>query len=206
MTESPERHPRARRSNLLLVAILVIAAVARWVGSSNALWFDEIVTVQNYVRLPLPEIVTTYNAANNHVMNSALAHMAVQALGEQPRTVRLPAIVFGIGGVWAFAFVARTLWPSGVALVGTSLFAVSYHHVYYSQDARGYSAFLFFAMLSAGALFRFLRAQSDRAARLNGVVYALSIGFGTWALLLMAFVILGHAFVLLAAGRLRACR
>jgi mannosyltransferase len=192
-----------RRSPRLLVAILLVAAVLRVVGSNNSLWFDEIVTVREYVRQPLTVIVAKYNAANNHVMNSVLAHVSVQALGERPWTVRLPAILFGIGGVWAFAFVAQSLWRSEVTLAGTALFAVSYHHVYYSQDARGYSAFVFFALLSCGALFRLLDARSDRDVRFYGLVYALSLGFGTWSLLLMGFVIAGQACVLVVAGRFR---
>ncbi|MFN2507470.1 MAG: glycosyltransferase family 39 protein, partial [Chthoniobacterales bacterium] len=69
-------------------------------------------------------------------MNSLLAHAASAIFGERPWTVRLPSVVFGIAGVWAFYFVARQIWQRGVALSGTFLFAVSYHHIYYTQMAR----------------------------------------------------------------------
>jgi hypothetical protein len=190
-----------RQSTWLLVAILALAAILRFIGSNNSLWFDEIVTVREYVREPLGVIVAKYNAANNHVMNSVLAHFSVLAFGEQPWAIRLPAVLFGIGGVWAFALVARTLWRWDLALLGTVLFAVSYHHVYYSQEARGYSAFVFFALLSGWSLIRLLDAPSPQDARFYGIVYALSLGFGTWSLLLMVFVIAGQAVVLLAARR-----
>ena len=192
-----------RRATWLLVALLAVAALLRGIGANNSLWYDEIVTVREYVREPLTVIVSKYNAANNHVMNSVLAHASVQALGEHPWTVRLPAILFGIGSVWAFYLVARSFWRLDLALLGAALFAVSYHAVYYSQDARGYSAFVFFALLGCASLFRLLDARSDRDARLHGVVYALSLAFGAWSLLLMAFVVAGQAIVLLAARRFR---
>ena len=87
-----------------------------------------IATVLNYVRPPLRTLLSTYGSANNHVFNSVLAQFSVGIFGsEQPWVVRLPSILFGIASVWAFHFVARQLWTGQVALIGTFMFAVSYH-------------------------------------------------------------------------------
>jgi 4-amino-4-deoxy-L-arabinose transferase-like glycosyltransferase len=167
-------------------------------------WFDEIATVQNEVRKPAADIIVHYGAANNHVFNSLLAHVCASIGGERPWVVRLPAVLFGIASVWAFYFVARLFWEESVALLGTLLFAVSYHHVYYTQQARGYSAFVFFALLATGMLIRLLRAETNRAANWYGVGYALSLGLGAYSLLLTGFLVVGHACALLLGRRWRA--
>lgn len=185
-------------------AIMLLAAILRLIGANSEFWFDEIVTVQNYVRLPAQEIIRRYDAANNHVLNSLLSHVVTLALGEQPWAVRLPAILFGVATVWAFSFVAHRLWSHPIAVLGTLMFAVSYPHVYYTQNARGYSAFLFFALVSMGLLDRLVSADGARHSRWYGMCYAVAIALGAYSLPLMAFVALGHGCALLLARRWRA--
>ncbi|HEY6120007.1 MAG TPA: glycosyltransferase family 39 protein, partial [Pyrinomonadaceae bacterium] len=162
---------------------------------------DEIATVIGYVRLPAHEIMQRYETANNHVMNSLLAHASAAIWGERPWAIRLPSIIFGIAGVWAFYFLARQIWAGRMALLGTFMFAVSYHHVYYTQNARGYSAFVFFALLATGLLLRLLRTDATQSTLRYAVAYTVAVGLGMYALLLMVFVVLGHGCVLLLARR-----
>ena len=183
-----------------LYLIMAIAVILHAIGANNELWFDEIASVQNSVRLPIGTLLRTYGSANNHVLNSVLAHFSVGIFGsEEPWVVRLPSILFGIGGVWAFHFVARQLWTAPTALMGTFMYAMSYHQVYYAQQSRGYSAMLFFALMATGLLLRMELTSSRRNNLRDGLGYASAIGLGTYSLLLMTFVILGHAAVLLFA-------
>ena len=139
-----------RQTRAAAAAIVVLAAVLRLAHANTEFWFDEIVTVIYFVRRPFVEVVGSYGLANNHVLNSVLVHLTAAWLGESPLAVRLPAIAFGVAGVWAFWFTACALWRREAALLGTLLFAVSYHHIYYSQSARGYSALIFFALVATG--------------------------------------------------------
>lgn len=196
-----------------LGAIIGIAAVVRLIHANAEFWFDEIITVINFVRAPLASVVTHYNLANNHVMNSVLTNLSASYLGEDPWAVRLPAILFGIAGVWAFWFVATAVWPRVPVLFGTLLFAASYHHIYYSQNARGYSALIFFGLLSTGFLLRLLAGELPASAlrasaRLtprwqHAVGYSVAVGLGLYAMLLMAFIVAGQAAVLVALRRWR---
>ena len=120
------------RQSLLLV--MLVAVILRAIGANSEFWFDEIATVLNYVRPPLRTLLSTYGSANNHVFNSVLTQFSIEIFGsEQPWVVRLPAILFGIANAGAFHFVARQLWTNQVALIGTFMFAMSYHGVYYTQ-------------------------------------------------------------------------
>lgn len=191
-------------AKLAFLSILGIAALLRIIGANSEFWFDEIATVITYVRSPPLEIMQRYEAANNHVLNSLLAHAASGIWGEQPWVVRLPSIAFGIAGVWAFYFLTVQIWERQVALLGTLMFAVSYHHIYYTQNARGYSAFIFFALLSSGLLLRLLFADATKPLRKpEAVLYAIAIGLGMYSLLLMLFVLLAHGSTLLFTRRWR---
>lgn len=180
-----------------LLLILALAAALRFFGSNAELWFDEIVSVQYYFRPPLSEIIRNYSSANNHVMNSVLAHIFINLFGEKAWVVRLPSILFGIGGVWAFYFLTVRFWEKNVAMAGTLLFAVSFPNIYFTQNARGYSAFLFFAMVAGGALIRLTADDKPKRAGTLGALYAVSIGLGMYTQMLMGFVIIGHGLALI---------
>jgi uncharacterized membrane protein len=136
------------------------------------------------------------------VLNSILVHASAVLFGPSPWAVRLPAIAFGIAGVWAFWFVACAIWPRRPALAGTVLFAASYYHVFYSQNARGYSALMFFALTATGFVIR-LAEDDPRRRAYFAVGYSIATALGLYAMLLMAFVVAGHALVLIATRRWR---
>src|SRR5438093_4803204 len=132
----------ARRAAAVVAALTVLAALLRVPGLDASLWFDEIVTLVESVRQPLSEIVTTFPGYNDHPFYSLLAHRSVAGLGEHAWTVRLPAFVFGVAGI-------PVLYRLGAAVMGRSegvmaalLLTVSYQHVWFSQNARGYTVLL----------------------------------------------------------------
>jgi len=188
----------------LVPGILLIAAALRLAHLGAGFWYDEIVNVVEYVRLPARDIISSYAHANHHVLNSLLARASISVLGESAWSVRLPAAGFGIAGVWAFWFVARRIWTRQVAVLATLVMAVSYPHIHYSQMARGYAAFMCLALLAIGCVLRLAGPSDARAERWAGIGYAAAVALGLYSLLLMGFVALGHALVLLAARRWRA--
>jgi hypothetical protein len=193
-----------RRTRTIVAALVGVGALLRLINVNAELWFDEIVTVINFVHRPFAAVVSSYGLANNHVMNSVLTNAVGTWLGTSPWLLRLPAVLFGIAGVAAFWFTASALWPRTPALVGTGLFAVSYHHVYYSQNARGYSALIFFGLVATGCLLRLVDDDSPQRRWRYPVGYAVAVGLGLYAMLLMTFVVAGHGVVLLARRRWRA--
>jgi hypothetical protein len=204
---APFAHDPERGSSLAIVAALVAAgAVLRLINANAELWYDEIVTVINFVHVPFAQVVSTYGLANNHVLNSVLVNLVGAWWGTDPWLLRLPALVFGIAGVWAFWWVAAAIWPRTPALAGTALFAASYHHVYYTQNARGYSALIFFGLIATGCVLRLATdARDGRPStrwRLE-LAYAAAIGLGLYAMLLMTFVVAGHGLMLLWHRRWR---
>ena len=182
-----------------VLATVAVAAVLRFVGLGSSLWYDEIVTLVDSARLPFVDIVTTFPGVNTHPFYSVLAHASFGLFGESAWALRLPACLFGVGCVW-MAYVLGTMAITQLeAWAGAVVLATSYHHIWFSQNARGYTMMGFFALVSTWSL---LRAVSG-GRRGDYLAYALACAAGIYTHLTMAFVVAGHVAVMLggyAAG------
>src|SRR5689334_20857671 len=96
-----ESTERAANERTYLLAICALALVLRLVKLDAELWYDEILTLVQFVRLPLGELLTTYTSLNNHIAYSLEAKAVIALFGEHPWTLRLPAALFGVGSVYA---------------------------------------------------------------------------------------------------------
>ncbi len=172
-------------------AILLIAIAARAAGLRSGLWHDEITTLLEFVRLPVADLLATYSSLNNHPLYSLIAKGSVSAFGESAATLRLPAAAFGVAAIASFLPIARRavgLWP---ALLTLLLLAISYHQVWFSQNARGYTLLLFWTTL---ATFLFL----EGARRNRAVMWAAYGGVFAAAMythLSAAFYFAAHGFI-----------
>lgn len=179
-----------------LFVLTAVAAGLRLWRLDTDLWLDEITTVRQYMRLGMPEILYTFPAPNQQLLNTVLGWASIQAFGEHEWSVRLPAVVFGIACVPALYWLGRALTREGEAVAAAALLCVSYHHVWFSQNARGYSGMILFSLLGLGCLLRgFAR---NRSAAWVG--YAVASTFGALSLLNTAFLLASHvpAYAVLA--------
>lgn len=204
----PERDetPVSRRERLVLLALLVLAAGLRLVGLQQDLWLDEVFTLVDFVRLPLGQLLTDYTSDNQHLLYSLTAHLSIALLGESATALRLPAVLFGLGSLWSIWRLGRLLAGPREALLAVALLTVSYHHVWFSQNARGYTGLLFATVLATDLLLRAL--QHGRWRR--WIAYAAVVALGMGVHLTMIFVVAAHGLVvlglLLRAGRRAAGR
>lgn len=186
----------------ILAAILLGAFGLRLWHLQSGLWLDEIATLLDYVRPPLATVLTTYESANQHPLYSPLARLSIAVLGESAFALRLPAALLGVAGVWAFAQLARAMLGSRIALEAAAILAVAYPHVYFSQNARGYTGLLFLSTI--GTLLFLRSVREPRAGRLAGYVVAMTLA--NWFHLSGVAVTAGHALALLGAIALSAPR
>ena len=140
------------------------------------------------------ELFRTFSSPNQHLLNSLLERLSVALLGEHDWTIRLPAAVFGIATVPAMYWLARPIMGGWQSLAVAFLTAVSYHHVWFSQNGRGYSGYLLFSVVATGALHRLTRSSARRWI----VLYVVSAILALSSLIIAAFVMIAH--VLLAAA------
>jgi uncharacterized membrane protein len=122
---------------------------------------------------------------------SVMARISVLLFGEHTWSLRLPAVLFGVGAVPALYFLGREVSTRREALLAAALLTVSYHHVWFSQNARGYTGMLFWTLLCSYFLLRGMR----RAQRSDWVAYAVAGALGTYTHLTMVFVVVSHAVI-----------
>ncbi len=191
----------------ILPVLLVVGAALRLHRLGEGLWFDEIQTLVEYVRLPLGRIITTFDSQNQHLLYSVSARLSVLVLGESATALRLPAVVFGVASLVALYRLGREITTGRAALLATALLTVSYHHVWFSQNARGYTGLLLWTLLGTLAFLRLLR---DPEAGWGCILlYGGSMALGAYTHITSAFTSAAHVAVLAGAwwgGRARAPR
>jgi len=174
---------------LVLLALLGLALVLRIVALGDGLWFDEIQTLVDYARLPAGQVVTTFDSQNNHLLYSLIASVTLTLFGESAATLRLPAVFFGVASLGALHLFGSVIVSRRETLLAVTLMAVSYHHVWFSQNARGYTALLFFTLLGTWT-FLLLLSRAPSWGLIAG--YGLAMGLATYTHVTAALTVVAH--------------
>ncbi len=176
------------------IGILCIIALALRLWKLNStLWFDEILTLVDFVHRPLGEIVSSFPWQNQHMLYSVLARVSVLMFGDTAWALRLPAVFFGVASIIPLYGLGRRLIGSRAAFIACVLMVLSYHHVWFSQNARGYSGLLLFATAST---WFWIEALDNNRWHWWGA-YILAVVFGMYTHVTMFFVVLAHTLVYL---------
>lgn len=179
-----------RRELLLLAVLTALALALRVIRLDAGLWFDEIASLDTF-RESLPELLTRFRDENQHPLYSLLAHLSRGLFGERPWALRLPAVLFGAACVPALYLLGRELSWRREGLLAGLLLAAGYHPIWFSQNARGYTALTFFTLVSTLLLLRWLRRPRASVA----IGWAASTALGIYTLPTMAFVATAQGLV-----------
>ncbi len=184
-----------RKTSLIILGLIMVAALAlRLYRLDAGLWLDEMTTYLNYVKSPFGVIVTTYDSQNQHFVFSLMARLSVLVFGDSAAALRVPAVLFGVGSIVTLYLLGRELAGEKEGLLAAALFTFSYHHIWFSQNARGYTGLLFWTLLSS---YFMVRGINENRPRL-WLWYAVSAALGVYTHLTMFFPIFGQ-FVVYAA-------
>lgn len=172
----------------LLLGILLLGLALRSYSLDTGIWFDEMLMHVGYMSLEPLEILTTYNDANNHILYTFLARLSIEAFGDTVWAIRVPAVVFGLGSIAAIYAFSRRIMSWREALMAAFLLTVSFHHIWFSQNARGYTALLFFSLVSSMYLIDAIRTGGKG----RWLAYAVSAALGAFTHLTIGFLFIGH--------------
>jgi mannosyltransferase len=153
----------------LLIGLTLLALLPRLPALHSSLWYDELWTLEFMRQGPLYAL-THQVGFNNHLLNSLLGNLVLQAFGmtesatlPPPWMVRLPVFTFGVLAVPILYLAAREAFGRWVGVAAAVLLAFSPAAVDFSTQARGYSLVIFFTIAQAYFLCRALRLTSASA-------------------------------------------
>jgi 4-amino-4-deoxy-L-arabinose transferase-like glycosyltransferase len=126
---------------------------------TQSLWYAEASTVF-VARLPLIDGWRYLVADGVHPPLFYWIEKIFLNFGENEFIVRLPALIFGILAIPPLFFSARNWVNDRRALFASALPALSPSHIWYSQEARIYSAILFLAIVIIGTFHAYIHKRS----------------------------------------------
>ncbi|MCB9505634.1 MAG: glycosyltransferase family 39 protein [Gemmatimonadales bacterium] len=148
-----------RGEGLAIAGLLLVGLLLRLPGLDAGLWYDEIQTLVDYIRQPWGVLLTTFDSTNQHLLFSIAARASRAVFGLGAASLRLPAVLFGVASLWATLAFARRWLPAREAWWSAGILAVSYHHIWFSQNARGYTGLLLGTLLGSLLFLDLLRQR-----------------------------------------------
>lgn len=183
-----------------LAGMLLLALALRAFKLDSPLWYDEIQTLTGFVHEPFGKLVADYSSFNNHLFYSLQAKLSIALFGESNWAFRLPAALFGVGSIWMIWRLARLALGAGEAMAVAALLTLSYHHIWFSQNARGYTELMFWSL---AALALFIQAMGTRSWKLWGG-FGLTLAAAMYTHITAGFIVatLGLVYLAMLACRL----
>jgi mannosyltransferase len=184
--------PRYEWSYLALV--LILALVYRLSPMSRGLGQDELYTAIHFVEAgSIWNTLFSNEAFNNHIGYSLMARVSETVFGRSEWALRLPALLMGLATLYLFWIFGRPILGHPVIMLATLMFALSPPHVIWSIEARGYSAMIFFTLVSSYLYLKLLR----RPSKLDSALFILASVCGIYVHLYSVFVTLVQMLLLL---------
>lgn len=163
------------KENKLILIILIIASFFRiFKLDFQSLWLDELYTMN--VADPNTGFVDMIKDVTVRESFPYLYFIIVKffflLFGHESIVARIPSVIFGILSVWMIYKLGKQLVSNKVGLIAALLIAFNQYSIYNSQDARAYSFYLFFVILSYYFFTKFFQNPTKNHA----IKYAFSAG------------------------------
>ena len=184
-----------RTSFLLLAGITLLALLLRALELDADFWIDEVIAALDAREMSTLAVVGSYVRSNVHLLNTLLMKLSFAAFGESEWSARFPVVLFGTASIPALYWLSRNAASREASLGSALLLAVSYHHVFFSQNARGYVLYIFFSLVSSALLVQGFRDDRPR----TWALYVLTMVLNFASILISGFVFASHILVGAAA-------
>ncbi len=137
----------------ILLFIILNGILLRLPNLNESLWYDEIFST--HIHLPNLKALAYFGVFDVHPpFYSALMFFWTVLFGDSEISVRTLPMIFGISSIVLIYVLARHVADEETALLAAFLLSFSPVHIWYSQEARSYSALIFFLLLVVIARFK----------------------------------------------------
>lgn len=180
---------------LLLICLLAFA-LRLYSLEDIYLHDDEALSLSRYIEHPASFILTHYTP-NNHWLSNILGYMMSQ-LGPQRFFLRWPSVIFGTLAIPLIGLAGSLLFKNRRdGLIASLLLSLSAFHLEWSQQFRGYSALLFFALLSFLLLYQALRTSHTKywvGVFIGSILAIISHLYGVMILIIVVAVLVSWSW------------
>ncbi|MCM8784132.1 MAG: glycosyltransferase family 39 protein [Candidatus Omnitrophica bacterium] len=135
---------------ILLIVLLLALGIRIYCLGKWELWYDEILAIKT---------AQNFRLANNSYLYYTLLYYWIKFFKFSESTVRIPSLIFSMLSIASLYLLGKNLFNEKIALFSTGLLAFNPFHIWYSQEARPYSALVLCGILSSYFLFRGLKEK-----------------------------------------------
>ncbi len=170
-----------RKNWIPLLTLTAIGAALRITHIHQPVRHDEAYTWLLFARHPWFVGISFYDAPNNHVLHTFLAHLSTELFGPSPWALRLPALAAGILCVPATYLAARVRGYRHAGILAASIVASSSTLIEFSTNARGYTLIAFFTATSIFAAQLALHGvRRDVRPGIEWLILVIATALGAW--------------------------
>ncbi|HTQ79996.1 MAG TPA: glycosyltransferase family 39 protein, partial [Thermoanaerobaculia bacterium] len=149
---------------LVLVLLLFLGGFLRFHGlGRESLWNDELDSRRVSGAPSARQVIAETLAEDGHPpTHNLLLHAIERSFGDSEEALRFPSAVCGVLSIAAMFLLGRELYGQTEGLLGAGLLAVLWCPIYYSQEARPYSALLLMVLLASTAWVALLKIWTEQ--------------------------------------------
>jgi hypothetical protein len=133
----------------IVSVIFILALSLRLPTLASPLIEDEAISFNRYIDKPWDSLIYNYYDTNQHTLFLLLSKFSIWVLGESEIAYRLPSLIAGIFSIPLVYLLGRAInipWSSSA--IAALLMGVSWPHLKYSLEGRGYSLTVFIVLLA----------------------------------------------------------
>jgi hypothetical protein len=141
----------------IISGLVVLAIGLRLPTLGSPLIEDEAISFNRYIDVPWKKLTLSYQDTNQHTLFLLLSKFFIFVFGESETVFRLPSFLVGVLAIpltYRLGLAIKMPWPS--ALVSAVLMGVSWPHLKYSLEGRGYGLTIFLVILTTYSAVRLL--------------------------------------------------
>ncbi len=137
--------------SLLLILILGTALRLYELGK-DSFWMDEVFTT-----IRAHESISSIIQGTSIPLHNLFVHVALY-FGKSEFIIRFPSVIFGVLSIFLLYKIGKEFYGTNEGIIAAFLLSISQYHIRYSREARFYSPFVFFSLLT---LFFFYKAIKE---------------------------------------------
>ena len=163
---------------LIVSLILAMGILLRLPHLNRSLWYDELwstsIKLKNLVSLGVTALLDPHPP-----FYVVFMYLWISIFGDSEISIRIPPLIFGTLSIVLVYYLALKFLEKNASLLAAFLMCISPVHIWYSREARPYSATLFLLLASILSYYKLL--DSRASSRVWYLIYFMSLCFAVFS-------------------------